>query len=135
MFSEACICRLVFLWLALPWLQAELDSFKYQLNHTARRADKNKVLPHGIPVLITEKPQNYNSDCFKVSEKLSRSLCLAHSRHCTKVLVPDELFDEMKQRWAPLNHPVFNITLSIFDRKAQELYTALGSSDVSSDSF
>lgn len=52
-----------------------------------------------------------------------------------QVLVSDELFDEMEQRWAPPDHPVFDITPPPFNVKALELYTALGSPSVTSDSF
>ena len=57
---------LVFRWLAIPWLQAEVDRWLIQRNRTAPRADRNKILPHGIPTLIREKPHLYNAVDFKV---------------------------------------------------------------------
>ena len=60
-------CRLVFQWLAIPWLQAELDAWRRRFNSTPRRADKNKVLPHGIPDLITAKPYQFGTFNFKAS--------------------------------------------------------------------
>ena len=57
---------LVFRWLAIPWLQAELDSWRRRFNSTPRRADKNKVLPCGIPDIITDKPARYGTVDFKV---------------------------------------------------------------------
>ncbi|KAF8164944.1 hypothetical protein B0H34DRAFT_793384 [Crassisporium funariophilum] len=40
--------KLVFRWLAIPWLQAEIDSWVIQRNFTAPRRDKNKILPQGM---------------------------------------------------------------------------------------
>ncbi|KAJ6553413.1 hypothetical protein B0H19DRAFT_1211058 [Mycena capillaripes] len=48
--------NLVFRWLAIPWLQAELDAWVSRYNSTPRRRDKNKILPHGIPELIVIVP-------------------------------------------------------------------------------
>ncbi|KAJ7176192.1 hypothetical protein C8R43DRAFT_942992 [Mycena crocata] len=38
---------LVFRWVFIPWLQKELDAYRERVNNTAKRADRNKVLPHG----------------------------------------------------------------------------------------
>lgn len=57
----------VFRWLAIPWLQAELDAWAHRRNHNAPRRDKNKILPHGIPAIIRAKPHEFNSLDFKVS--------------------------------------------------------------------
>ncbi|KAG0703267.1 hypothetical protein DFH29DRAFT_982018 [Suillus ampliporus] len=53
--------RLVFLWLAVPWIQSELDDFIHGFNHTKRRVDKNKILPQVIPELIRSHPEDYDS--------------------------------------------------------------------------
>ena len=58
--------RLLFRWLAIPWLQRELDAWVYQRNMTARRANRHKILPHGIPELIRQQPHRYDSIDFKV---------------------------------------------------------------------
>ena len=72
--SSACTWRrydfsisLVFRWLAIPWIQAELDEWVMLRNRTAPRADRNKILPHGIPELIRNKPEKYGTLDFKVS--------------------------------------------------------------------
>ena len=59
--------RLVFRWLAIPWLQAELDAWMRRFNSSPRRADKHKILPQGIPDLIDAKPHLFNSKNFKVA--------------------------------------------------------------------
>ncbi|KAJ7934365.1 hypothetical protein B0H13DRAFT_1591672, partial [Mycena leptocephala] len=40
---------LVFRWVFIPWLQTELDAYRERVNNTAKRADKSKGLPHGVP--------------------------------------------------------------------------------------
>lgn len=57
---------LVFRWIAIPWLQAEIDEWVRYKNRTAPRADRNKILPHGIPALIRAKPHCYDALDFKV---------------------------------------------------------------------
>ena len=57
---------LVFWWLAIPWLQAEIDEWVHIKNRSAPWADKNKILPHGIPWIIRAKPHKYNALYFKV---------------------------------------------------------------------
>lgn len=59
--------RLVFRWVFIPFLQHELDEYADRLNHTAKRADRNKVLPHGVPAHIYKEPEEYGVLDFKVS--------------------------------------------------------------------
>ena len=61
-------CRLVFLWVMVPWLQRDVDTLVHQFNNSARRADKNKVLPQGIPSLIAAKPDRFGVLDFKVRD-------------------------------------------------------------------
>ena len=57
---------LVFCWLAIPWLQSELDKWVTIRNRTRPRSDTKKVLPHGIPELMREKPEQFGAIDFKV---------------------------------------------------------------------
>ncbi|KAJ7576390.1 hypothetical protein C8J56DRAFT_800101, partial [Mycena floridula] len=57
---------LVFHWAFIPWLQAELDAYRGCINFTAKRADQNKVLPHGVPAHMYEEPEAYECLDFKV---------------------------------------------------------------------
>lgn len=59
---------LVFRWIAIPWIQAEVDDWVYERNHSCVRADKHKVLPHGIPAIIASTPEYYGACDFKVSQ-------------------------------------------------------------------
>ncbi|THU81378.1 hypothetical protein K435DRAFT_693705, partial [Dendrothele bispora CBS 962.96] len=57
----------VFKWVAIPWFQSELDAYAKLHNSTKRRAQRNKILPHGPPDDIEEHPHRYNALDFKVS--------------------------------------------------------------------
>ncbi|KDR65144.1 hypothetical protein GALMADRAFT_1330174 [Galerina marginata CBS 339.88] len=108
--------KLVFRWLAVPWIQAELDAWMRRFNGSPRRADKHKVLPKGIPDLIASKPHLYHSTDYKID-------------------VSPELFDTMEERWAPRNLPVFQLVPPPFEEQANALYTGLGRPAVSSSTF
>ncbi|KAJ7107132.1 hypothetical protein C8R44DRAFT_637746, partial [Mycena epipterygia] len=108
--------KLVFRWLAIPWLQRELDAWVKRFNSTPRRADKHKILPHGIPDLIASKPESFATKDYKV------------------VVTPD-LFDEMEATWASPDDPVFNLVPPSFHAQATELYTAMGNPEVTFNTF
>ncbi|KAJ6458318.1 hypothetical protein C8R47DRAFT_995285 [Mycena vitilis] len=63
---DVLIEDLVFRWVFIPWLQAELDRYVERINNTAKRADRNKILPHGVPNDICEHPANYGVLDFKI---------------------------------------------------------------------
>ncbi|KAF8151403.1 hypothetical protein B0H34DRAFT_755565 [Crassisporium funariophilum] len=109
--------RLVFRWLAIPWLQAELDLWTSRYNSSPRRADKHKILPHGIPDLIHAKPHQFNG-----------------SKNFMVVISP-ELFDEVEKEWAPPDDPVFQLVPPTFGEQASALYASIGSPSVSSLTF
>ncbi|KAH9924596.1 hypothetical protein B0H21DRAFT_781416 [Amylocystis lapponica] len=113
---DEVIERLLFLWLAIPWLQNELDAYVERWNSTSRRADKHKVTPHGIPDLITAKPERFGTRDFKV-------------------LVPTELLDEMELAWAPPDHPVFELVPRDFEVLIKQLYTQVGEPVISRETF
>ncbi|KAG1729360.1 hypothetical protein EDD22DRAFT_982663 [Suillus occidentalis] len=56
---------MVFRWVFIPWLQRELDAYQDRINNTAKRRDRNKVLPHGVPNLIYESPEDFGALDFK----------------------------------------------------------------------
>ncbi|KAJ7199908.1 hypothetical protein GGX14DRAFT_572338 [Mycena pura] len=97
----------LFRWLAIPWLQRELDEWRSLFNATKRRASKHKILPQGIPDQIRSHPRRFNLDNYMVS-------------------VPPELFDEMEAIWAPPDHAVFNLTPPEFTELVTEFYKQLG---------
>lgn len=50
-------------------------------------------------------------------------------------MVPDVLFDEMEELYAPKDHPVFELTPPLFNQLAGNHYSNLGSPTVNSSSF
>lgn len=58
---------MLFRWVFIPWLQQELDAYQDRLNNTAKRRDRNKVLPHGVPNLIYQSAEDFGALDFKVS--------------------------------------------------------------------
>jgi hypothetical protein len=60
---------LVFRWLFIPWLQTEVNAYVDRVNNTRKRADRNKVLPHGPPNDIFASPERYGCLDFKASIK------------------------------------------------------------------
>jgi hypothetical protein len=124
---------LVFRWLAIPWLQAELDAWVNRFNSSPRRANKNKVLPQGIPDIITAKPQLYHSRDFKVLFPYYASYPYVTQHHILfQVLVTPQLFNELEEQWAPPDDPVFQLVPPAFEMQAQKLYTNIGRTPVSS---
>ncbi|KAJ7150864.1 hypothetical protein C8R43DRAFT_951294 [Mycena crocata] len=108
--------KLVFRWLAVPWLQAELDAWVKGHNSSPRRSDKHKILPHGIPDLIVSKPERFGTKDYKV-------------------LVTPALFDEMETTWAPADDPVFELTPHSFNMQASAIFLHMGSPEVDRDNF
>ena len=72
--SLCIINRLIFRWLAIPWLQREADTYVYGHNTTRRRADRRKVLPSGVPDVMFENPESADALDFKVSQHLIEKL-------------------------------------------------------------
>lgn len=124
---------LVFRWLAIPWIQAEIDDWMIHRNRSKPRADKHKILPHGIPDIIRAKPEHFGSYDFKVNHFLSAFFSCSYLRW--QVVVPTELFDEVEQEYAPPEHPVFELVPPTFDRRANILYSQIGQPVVQSDTF
>lgn len=58
--------RLVFRWVFIPWLQHELDAYRNRINNSKKRADRNKILPHGVPNHMMERPHDYGFLDFRV---------------------------------------------------------------------
>lgn len=59
---------LVFRWLFIPFLQSELDAWVDRVNNTLKRADRNKILPHGVPNDIYADPERFGCLDFKVTQ-------------------------------------------------------------------
>ncbi|KAM5536951.1 hypothetical protein V8D89_009380 [Ganoderma adspersum] len=97
-------------------LQEELDAWKNTFNHSLCRADRHKVLLHGILDLIWSKPECYGSVDFKVP-------------------VAPELLDAMHQHWAPPDYAVFQLVPPPFHALTQHLYQEIGSPSINDQTF
>ncbi|KAG2132719.1 uncharacterized protein EDB93DRAFT_1041297, partial [Suillus bovinus] len=95
-------------WVFIPWLQCELDRYQDRVNNTAKRHDHNKVLPHGVPNLIYESPEEFGAMDFKISFNL-----------------PDGI-DHVHQVYVKSDHPVFDLVPQALDHFIQCCYDDLG---------
>ena len=59
----------LFRWIAIPWLQGEIDHWVKFKNRTAPRKQRHKILPHGIPAVIRSQPSHFNAYDFKVNQE------------------------------------------------------------------
>ncbi|KAG2057528.1 hypothetical protein BDR06DRAFT_980883 [Suillus hirtellus] len=57
--SDSVLQVMVFQWVFIPWLQCELDRYQDRINNT--------ILPHGVPNLIYDSPEDFGAMDFKVS--------------------------------------------------------------------
>ncbi|KAG6908222.1 hypothetical protein DXG01_005694 [Tephrocybe rancida] len=101
---------MVFRWVFIPLLQRELDAYRDRINNSKKRADKNKVLPHGAPNDIYTNPENFGVLDFKAST--------IHVEH--------QAIDYVRSLYAPPNHPVFELVPLTFGTYATQFYQTLG---------
>ncbi|CAK5275421.1 unnamed protein product [Mycena citricolor] len=102
---------LVFRWVFIPWLQAELDAYRNHINMTAKRHDCNKILPHGVPQHMMEFPEEYAILDFKIKVK-------------------PEHISTVRNQYASPDHDIFNLVPPDFEAYIGEFYTDLGSPSV-----
>ncbi|KAF8488655.1 hypothetical protein F5888DRAFT_1952455 [Russula emetica] len=108
--------RLVFRWLAIPWLQKAADSYVYDHNTTRRRANRRKVLPNEVPDVMFENPEIVNALDFKI-------------------IVPDALLEVAERQWAPPTDPVFNLVPPSCNKHISSIYAQLGHPQINFHSF
>ncbi|KAG2125457.1 hypothetical protein DEU56DRAFT_873091 [Suillus clintonianus] len=98
---------MVFRWVFIPWLQCELDRYQDRVNNTAKRRDRNKVLPHGVPNLIYDSPEDFGAMDFKVT-------------------VDQDGIDHVRRTYIKPNHLVFDLVPQPLDQYIQHHYDDLG---------
>ncbi|KAH9924836.1 hypothetical protein B0H21DRAFT_712436 [Amylocystis lapponica] len=96
-------------------------SLKERWNSTSRRADKHKVTPHGIPDLITAKPERFGTRDFKVPFCCGTRAYRAIGRDGASVGSAD--------------HPVFELVPRDFEVLIKQLYTQVGEPVISRETF
>ncbi|KZT53342.1 hypothetical protein CALCODRAFT_404512, partial [Calocera cornea HHB12733] len=114
--QEDPLDKYLFRRLAVPFLQRKLDEYVHMYNSSRPRADKNKVLPVGIPNDILEHPARYGAKNFKI--------------HVSK----DELCT-VEDIYAPSDHPVFELVPPTFETEYQRVYRQLGSPKLAKSNF
>ncbi|KAG2748533.1 hypothetical protein P692DRAFT_20874841 [Suillus brevipes Sb2] len=98
---------LVFRWVFIPWLQQELNAYQDRINNSAKRRDRNKILPHGVPNLIYEAAEDFGALDFKI--KLER-----------------EALGHVRSAYIKPSHPVFDLVPQAFGEYIAQLYDRLG---------
>ncbi|KAG1745149.1 hypothetical protein EDB19DRAFT_1958789 [Suillus lakei] len=98
---------LVFRWVFIPWLQQELNAYRDRINNSAKRRDRNKILPHGVPNLIYEAAEDFGALDFKI--KLER-----------------EALGHVRSAYIKPSHPVFDLVPQAFGEYIAQLYDRLG---------
>lgn len=122
----------LFRWIAIPWLQGEIDNWVKFKNRTAPRKQRQKILPHGIPALIRSQPSHFNAYDFMVC---FNSLILYCTHQFRQIPVPPILFDEVEELYAPPDHPVFTLVPPFFHERVTELYVSIGEPEVTVGTF
>ena len=77
--SWCSLTSLIFRYIAIPWLQAELDKFVSRFNNSPRRANWRKILPQGVPNLINSKPHLFGAKDFRVCSRCTHSSTITGS--------------------------------------------------------
>ncbi|KAI6045899.1 hypothetical protein EDC04DRAFT_2865074 [Pisolithus marmoratus] len=98
---------MIFQWIFIPWLQAELNAYQDHVNHTAKWCNHNKVLPHGVPELIFSTPQDYGTLDLKF---MVDRAALKHVYHL----------------YINPSHPVFDLVPSPLNTHLEACYNNLG---------
>lgn len=57
---------LVFRFLVIPWIQRELDHYRDEVNTFSKRRNNYKLTPHGPPVDLHFRAEDYDVRDFKV---------------------------------------------------------------------
>ncbi|KAG2357179.1 hypothetical protein BDR07DRAFT_1298436 [Suillus spraguei] len=107
--------HLIFRWVFIPWLQRELDGYKDHINNTAKRCDRNKVLPHGVLNLIYNSAHDFGVLDFKV-------LLIA----CVWIVLEPGAIDHVRDTYIDPNNAVFNLVPQGFGDFIQHCYEELG---------
>lgn len=105
----------------------EINAYVNRINNTRKRADRNKVLPHGPPNDIFTSPERYGCLDFKVSIMIRLGDNSWHNTNLFKVKVQPEAFQYVREQFAPPSDPVFELVPPVFAQCAGQVYAQIGS--------
>ncbi|PPQ83249.1 hypothetical protein CVT24_001149 [Panaeolus cyanescens] len=97
----------VFRWIFIPFLQGELDAWADMVNSTQKRADRNKILPHGAPNDIQSNPERFGCLNFKIDVDMN-------------------IVEQVRKEFAPPTDPVFELVPPKFAKYADILFESMG---------
>ncbi|EGO18514.1 hypothetical protein SERLADRAFT_408531 [Serpula lacrymans var. lacrymans S7.9] len=103
--ADDALQRLVFHYVFIPWIQQELNCFIERFNGSKPRRNSHKLLPHGRPVDIFKNPELFESRNFAVK---------VHPPYLT----------EVRDKYAPPDHPVFHLVPPAFSLQARTFWDA-----------
>ncbi|KAK6984175.1 hypothetical protein R3P38DRAFT_357729 [Favolaschia claudopus] len=92
-------------------LKKELDAYRERVNNTKKRADRNKVLPIGVPNDMFEHPEDYGVLDFKIK-------------------VRKENIDRVREIWAPRDHEVFQLVPPSFAVIIARMYEEINKPEI-----
>ncbi|KAF7798226.1 hypothetical protein EIP86_009443 [Pleurotus ostreatoroseus] len=98
---------LIFRWLAIPFVQAELDAYRFRHNNSKKRANRHTFLPQGIPENIFRNSASVRAQDFKIP-------------------VPESVLAAAEDEWAPADHPVFQLVPPNIEVLFNTIYDRLG---------
>ncbi|KAJ7615180.1 hypothetical protein B0H17DRAFT_1152872 [Mycena rosella] len=110
---EATIFSLVFHWVFITCLQTELDLYRERDNNTAKRADRNKALPHYVPNHMYEAPEDFPHTV----------ACLFSA---LQVKVDPQAVLHVRNLYVPPDHEFFELVPKDFAELAVEFYLPIG---------
>jgi len=121
--QEAFVFRCVF----MPWISAELEGFRDRVNNARKRRDRNKVLPHGIPNEIAERPSDYGVLDFKVTlvSASFRDYIFDYLNN-NQIKVDPQAIAAVRALWAPKEDPIFQLVPPEFAAIFERVYETLG---------
>ncbi|KAG2154171.1 uncharacterized protein EDB93DRAFT_1239551 [Suillus bovinus] len=113
--SNNTLQMMVFQWVFIPWLQQELDGYQDRVNNTRKRRDQNKILPHGVPNIVYQSPEDFSALDFKIT-------------------VEHEALDHVRNLYIDPSHIVFNLVPQSLGKLIQCYYEELGHPSVTRQS-
>ncbi|KAJ6613735.1 hypothetical protein B0H10DRAFT_1804947 [Mycena sp. CBHHK59/15] len=115
----------------IPWLQKELDSYCDRVNNTAKRADRKKDLPHGVPNDMYEHPGDYGVLDFKACHIFQPVITYLRMY---QIKVDGEAIDDVRALYAPKDHEVFQLVPPDFQAIITQIYIESGQPPVTRES-
>ena len=114
-------------------MQYELDAWSDRVNNSRKRADRNKILPHGVPNDIYQHPERFGCLDFKVCSQLELVYLFCIYKNYLQIGVEQAAIDHIRNTFAPPNDPVFELVPPEFGQYATILYQSMGSPAINSE--